>query len=233
MFRFRLTELLTMFVLTFAVNANADSLVVNAGLEYGPHLRGADLVDDRLSGAIGLDWSSDVGAFAGADCFYNGTIDTRSWRGGCAAYLGYFSEVGQANAFSVQLRRWDFDQRMPVERDFTELTLDWFFSKNAGVSVSASDSWFGRGFRTVAVDGFYNRPLGERMHLNLSAGLMTLESAAPVDNIPLATVGFQYELGRTVLSLESSFTDKDKLGRMAGFEIDQPELNFSLKYRLY
>ena len=46
---FRLTTLLAIFVLTLPVNANADGLVVDAGVEYGPHLRGADLVDDRVN----------------------------------------------------------------------------------------------------------------------------------------------------------------------------------------
>jgi len=62
---------------------------------------------------------------------------------------------------------------------------------------------------------------------------MKVGSRAPVDNIELVELGLQYQMNRWTAGVSASFTDRDDLRQITQFEVDQPEVNFSLRLRLY
>jgi len=223
-------------MITITAYANpvlADVVQINAAIANGHFVRGQNLTNDQAAIFLGVDWSSDEGAFAGAECYTSNANRPGALPHGCQYYLGYFRPLKNDQALSLSVTHNDYVRTRSPQWDFTQASLDWHLNTNATLNLTATDDWLGRGFATASLNGILHRPISKRLSAKLSAGIMKVGSRAPVDNIELVELGLQYQMNRWTAGVSASFTDRDDLRQITQFEVDQPEVNFSLRFRLY
>lgn len=132
----------------------------------------------------------------------------------------------------MQLTHHEYSRALNTHWDFTELSASWHLSKKTSLTATYSEDWLGRPFDSYSVRADTQVALSESLGLNLSANFMDLESGAPVDNLLSAKVSIAYVINRWSAELGFIYTDNEQR-RMLPFDIDEPEVLFSLSYRLY
>lgn len=217
----------------YCITAKADVLQVNTAITNGHFVRGQNLTDGQPTVSLSADWSMDNGLFTGAECYKSNSARDRSLSTGCEYYLGYFKAFNNGQAITTTIKHNDYSTFKKDSWDYTQASVDWHLNRNATINLTATDDWLGRGFATVALDASLNRKITEKFSAQFSAGVMKIESSAPVDHIELAELSMQYEHERWLARLSTTFTDTDDLQRMTQLDVSQPEISFSIKYRLY
>ncbi len=221
-----------LIVLFCADNANADVLQVNASVSSGHYLRGIELADDGLALSLSADWSSDNGLFAGAECYVGGAERFASFDDACIGYLGYFHSANKNNAFSTKATRYHYGAGEAIDWDTNEYSVSWHYRDFLLVSATYSDNWLARNTATTAVDISYRKPFNDKLTLVTQAGVLRPNDSATIDTLYTANVTLEYHLDRWAFALKASAIDSSSRDNLP-FEIDQPELIWSIRYQLY
>lgn len=212
--------------------ANADVFQVNAGIATSHFERGINISEEQAVASLSLDWSSNQGLFAGTECYQSNSKSRHTLPHGCQFYLGYFTTLQNKQALSVSLTHKDYANTIERQWDYTLVTLDWHLNQRIMLSLSATDDWLGRSFAATMLDGKIQYPLNKHVNTYIGLGLMRFESTTPIDQAALFEAGLSFEKNRWRIGLDLISTSRD-MTRMTGFDIDQPEVSFNIRYRLY
>ncbi len=228
--------IVTSLLLSASLTTYADVLKLDVKVSNSQFLKGLNVSGDSTALGLRLDWSHNSGGFTGADCYTSNPARNRGWSDGCQFYAGYFMPLNLSKdsqqALTASVRRYEFSNAFARDPDFTEVVFDWHFNRNQSISLSASNDWLGRGFRSVAIDARMRRPISSNLNAIVGLGITDIESSAPVSSIEFAEIGLQYALDRWSFEAKALHGDSD-LSVMTGFAVDQPDLLFSLGYQIY
>ncbi len=203
-----------------------------ASVENSKFLGGANLTDDSLAVSLNADWTFDKGSFAGVDCYVSSVDVARALDKGCDFYAGFFTPLNDGNALSIRTTRHEYSRGLGRKWDFTDLSLSWHPSKTSRFTATYSNKWLRRSFDSFALNATTKLVLSERVSLNLSGGVNAFESGAPVNALINARAALSYTRARWTGEIGVIYTDS-KQRRVLPFDIDEPELIFNLRYRLY
>jgi len=214
-------------------SSSAQTVNVTASVQTSNYLEGTNLTDNNLGVSLAADWSFDQGVFSGLNCYTSTAETSVNLASGCDLYAGYFKAFGKADqAFSVAATRHLYVSARGQEWDFTELEANWHLNKTASVSAYYTDDWLRRGYQSYALRGDISREISPRFRANLSLIARFFESAAPIDNLNYAKASIEYSHRRW--SFEGSIISADNdLQNILPFDIDDPEIGFSISYQLY
>ena len=212
--------------------AYADLLRVNAGVSSSRFIDAINVTSDEPIAFIDADWSFDNGAFLGGDCYQSPSERGESLKRGCNAYLGFFTEINDTQALSIELRH----KRYLVNTGFfwtdNELTLNWHVNKRFTLSTTINDNWLDHGNATISVQGDYFKPLNNRLGAYVSLGAMRFESSANLGTIEHFEAGLKYQKDRWGVDLSAIVVDEAIID-FIGFDTSQNQLKLTLRYQLY
>ena len=210
----------------------ASSVQVLAGWQTSKFLNGTNLSNGSPAVFVDADWSFDNNSYAGGNCYASSGDRSQSVDAGCDFYVGYFKEINENNAVSIQLTQHEYSRGFNRGWDFADLSLSWHASKTSSLTVSFADDWLDRPYDTVSLDAQKLIPLSSKFVLNVSANYMDFDSGAPVSSLLSAKAALTYSHERWTTELGVIYTDSDQ-SRIFPFDIDQPDILFSIAYRLY
>ncbi len=210
----------------------AATVQVMAGWQNSKFLNGTNLTNGAPTAFIDADWSFDNNSFAGGNCYASSANRNEAVDVGCDFYIGYFKELNRNNAVSIQLTRHEYSRGLNRGWDFTDASLSWHVSKTSTLSVAVAKDWLGRPYDTFSVEAQKLIPLSSKIGLNVSANVMGFDSGAPVNSLTTAKASLTYNHRRWTTELGAIYTDGDQRN-LFSFEIDQPDILFSIAYRLY
>ena len=219
-------------VLLFSSQLSAATLQASATIESTRLFQGTNLTNDDIAYSLAGDWTFDNGAFTGIDCYTSDIDQSEGLKNGCDYYAGYFTQISSKQAITLLATHHDFARSHGQEWGFTELEASWHINQQATVSATYAKEWFNRSIDTFSIKGDIVQNLSEHFSVNVSASLMALENPAPFDSITFARAGLQYHHRRWTAEAAIIYSDR-KLETMLPFDVDQPEVSFSLTYRLY
>ncbi|MEM7360070.1 MAG: hypothetical protein AAF431_13290 [Pseudomonadota bacterium] len=135
-------------------------------------------------------------------------------------------------AFSTQLTHHDYSRGLGGEWDFTDLAVNWHLSKSTVVSAVYSKDWLNRPFDTIAIQAATRVGLLERLDLNISGGLTSLGSSAPIDSLYSAKTSLTFSHFRWTTEAGVIFSDDDQR-QVLPFDVDETEVFLTITYRLH
>jgi len=212
----------------------ADVLHINGGLSTGHFIDGINVTDEEPLVFLNADWSFDNGVFTGADCYQGTSERGQSLSRGCHAYIGYFTQINDAQALTFELRH----KRYLVLTDKLwtdfELSVNWHTSKNFTLSAVVNDNWLDQGHVTISVRGDYAYPINDRWSSYISAGLLRFEGSTDLGSAEHLEFGVKYQRGRWGADLSAVFADEG-LEELLWFDSDvnENQLRLTISYQLY
>jgi len=225
---------LLIFALMMVIGAvpafvNAGTVQASTSVQTSRYLDGTNLTDNNLAISLTADLSLDQGLFC-----YTSTAETRlNLRSGCALYAGYFKPLDNNDqAFSVVATRHQYVRARGSKWDFTELEAIWHLNKAANLSIAYTDDWLRRGFESYALRGNVSHQISNQFSVNLSLRTTLFESTAPVSMLNFAKASIEYRRQRWLFECSLISSDSD-LREVLPFDVDKPEIGFTLTYQLY
>lgn len=213
-------------------NAYADVLELSGAIESGRFIDGVNITKNQLSAALRAEWSGESGAFASLYCFMSENQQRLAIQRGCDASAGWFTPINELHALTFAVSRHDYSSTQLNRWEYTDLSVSWHLGKTTMLKLRGSDSLLGQGFSSVTTSVHFTKPLNDNWRVQLEAGLSSLQSSAPVDNLKYGVLSAQSGRGAwvTELNLMLSSSDYKRFVRLA---IDEPEIGVRLRYRFY
>jgi len=210
----------------------ADVFQASTGVQSSRFLGGVNLSDDEPIASLGFDWTSDTGAFAGTDCSTSSVNNTDGIKSSCEFYAGYFSSISPKQSLSVQFTRHEYSRGFGAEWDFHDLTASWHINKKTTVSTTYSKNWLNRAYDSLAIKADRQISLTDRLNVNLSGTVLSLENPSPVDTLTFGKASLSYGFDRWTAEAGFILSDSDQT-IILPFEFDQTEFSINFTYRLY
>ena len=212
--------------------AKADVFQVTGGISSGNFVDGVNVTDSQPVLFLGADWSFDNGAFTGAECYESNSERGESLSRGCHLFAGYFSQINENQAITVELRRKEYLIRTGTFWRYFEGSVDWHVNKRVTLSLGATDNWLDQGYSTVSFGADYSQPLTSGITAYGLVDVMKFESTANIGYTEHYELGVKYQKERWNVGLSAIFSDP-LLREQLGFSVSEEQLRLTFSYRLY
>ena len=210
----------------------ADVVELVGGLELGRFSQGVNLIGNELSVGLSGTWSANNGAFASLSCFVSENGERNTIQRGCDGSLGWFAPINDRHALTLSVSQHDYSSPVLKGWQYTDVSLRWHIGKTYAMEVQASDSLLGQGFSSLKASFHATHPLSKRWRANIEAGIISLQSSAPVSTLEygVASLVFGKERWSTELKIMLSSSEYE---RFTNLDFNQPEFSVNFRYRIY
>lgn len=210
----------------------AGVLQVDAGVVSGHYVAGLELDDGDPALEIDIDWSADTGLYLGSRCYSRNSHRTAESDSGCLAYLGHFKPLNKTQAMSLEFRRYEYFTGFPREWDTSELVLSFHQGETLLISVSASDNWLDRDAATLGLHGVFKHSINESLAVLAEFNTLKFESNPRFSSFANASLGLEWRAESWSSAIKTTFSDSVSRSQFS-FDVDQPEVSWTIKYHLY
>ena len=154
-----------------------------------------------LGGSI--EWDGRGGWFLGAAGHYATEQPFPALTRGVRGYLGWFGEIGGAQAVELSLAHNVFPGDFPTSWDYTEARAGWHLTRELSLAFTASGDYYGRDTPALFAGVTWMPALSERVYARITGGAVHL-----TDNTDSWLAHASFGLGLRVqrLDLSASFS---------------------------
>jgi len=218
--------------LSLQTEARAAVLSVDASLLSNHISRGVKFTDNGPLASASLEWNSDNGLFAGADCYVAGEQRIENFERACFSFAGVFSPLNDQQAWSLEARRYDYKTSGHVDWDINELSVSWHHRNGFLSSLSVSDNWLARDTKALALDLSYRRVFSEQFSGVIEAGFISPIESGRLEDATTFGLGLEYQRGLWSSSIKVFAVDADIDGNLFSVR-DQQNVLWTIRYQLY
>lgn len=201
--RFSASFLLAAFV---SGSVFAQGVSIDASVTSEPQRQGLAEANGRPAVTVNVDWELTNSFFVGASAYLASDAPAPQRPKNLAPMLGFHFGEPASVQFNLMVVHRIFPGDFAIDWDFTEVQLGVGFSPSFGLSLTATDDYYGIGPRSVSGALEYVRNFSDRLYGRVKAGYVDVDSPA-IDSFAFGVVGMGYRFGR--FSVEGGFRAND------------------------
>lgn len=180
----------------------AQGVTVNANLISEPQRHGLAEANGRPGVGINVDWELNDYLFLGASGYITGDAPAPQRTQSIAPLIGVHFGKANGTQFDVMLVHRAFPGDFAIDWDFSELQVDVGFTSNLGLSLTATDDYYGMGMRSVSAALEYVHNFSDRSYARVKAGHVDIDSQV-IDSFSFAVLNVGYRFDR--FSVEAGY----------------------------
>lgn len=181
---------------------HAQGISVNASLISEPQRHGLAEANGRPGIGINVDWELNDHVFLGVSGYITGDAPAPQRTQNLAPLIGIHVGDADSTQFDLILVHRIFPGDFAIDWDFTELQFDLGFTPNLGLSLTATDDYYGMGMRSLSGALEYVHNFSDRAYARVKAGHVDIDSNI-IDSFSFGVANVGYRFDR--FSVEAGF----------------------------
>lgn len=200
------TVVVMLLIATISRLASAQGVSIDASLISEPQRHGLAEVNGRPGFGLNVDWEISANLFVGASGYITSNAPAPQRTKNIAPFVGVNFGAADGVQFSLMAIHRIFPGDFVIDWDFTDLQLDVGFSPSLGLTITATDDYYGMGMRSTSGALEYAHDFSNQLYGRVKAGYVDVDSPL-IESFSFGVLGLGYRFGR--FSVEGGYRIND------------------------